>query len=351
MSEKRFLELDVLRGLAALFVLFFHFTLFREESKYGFFLGITGVDLFFMISGFVILMSIEKSKNANYFLLFRCVRLYPIYWIIATFTFLLFLFLNLTESPVPYVEIQGKDYLGNLTMFQYYLGLPNIDGSYWTLIIEMLFYILMYLLLRLNLLKSIVFIGFVICIISCIWIFAIRNFQLNDQTSLFPLIYHFPLFYIGILFYKISRTSVIPFYYFLLISASILIQLYLFEYGRAFNFISIYSYGIILVSFCVLFFLIVRNKLGILVCKPTRFLGNISYPLYLIHQPLCYGIIIPFFTDVLHMNFWISTLLIALPISLVLASFFTFKIDGPLRIFLKKQIHKFILKEKSKKLI
>jgi peptidoglycan/LPS O-acetylase OafA/YrhL len=54
MKDKRYDELDVLRGFAALFVLFFHLTLFRNEAKYGFQLGITGVDLFFMISGFVI---------------------------------------------------------------------------------------------------------------------------------------------------------------------------------------------------------------------------------------------------------------------------------------------------------
>ena len=338
MNDKRYDELDVLRGFAALFVLFFHLTLFRNEAKYGFQLGITGVDLFFMISGFVILMSIEKSKNANLFFLFRCIRLYPIYWIIATFTFLLFFGLNLLNGEIPYVEIPFKDYFVNLSMFQYYFNVPNIDGSYWTLIIEMLFYISIYVLFRLKLLNKIIGIGLVFGVVSACYIFAIRHLNLPDYTRFYPFIYHFPMFYIGIIFYKMMQFKQAPFYYYFLIIGSICLQLYLFEYGRAFNFISIIYYAIALVFFTGIFLLFSKNLLSGIVTKTTRFLGSISYPLYLIHQPLCYGIIIPYFTDVLKINFWISSLLIALPITLVLATFFTFKVDVPIRKFFKQKV-------------
>ena len=42
-------------------VVFFHATMFRPFSEFGFFLGRAGVDFFFMISGFVILLSAEKK--------------------------------------------------------------------------------------------------------------------------------------------------------------------------------------------------------------------------------------------------------------------------------------------------
>lgn len=345
MNDKRYDELDVLRGFAALFVLFFHLTLFRNEAKYGFQLGITGVDLFFMISGFVILMSIEKSKNANLFFLFRCIRLYPIYWIIATFTFLLFFGLNLFNGEIPFSEIPFKDYFVNLSMFQYYFNTPNIDGSYWTLIIEMLFYISIYVLFRLKLLNKIIGIGLAFGVITASYIFAIRHLNLSDYTRFFPLIYHFPMFYCGIIFYKMMQLKQVPYYYYLLIVGSICLQLYLFEYGRAFHFISISSYAIALLVFSWIFLLFSMNLLSGIVTKTTRFLGNISYPLYLIHQPLCYGIIIPYFTDVLHLNFWISSLLIALPITLILAMFFTYKVDMPIRSFLKRKVQ-FLLAKK-----
>ena len=58
-SSHRFKELDALRGVAALMVMFFHFSLGRAlPSVFKYIrLGNTGVELFFMISGFVIFMS------------------------------------------------------------------------------------------------------------------------------------------------------------------------------------------------------------------------------------------------------------------------------------------------------
>lgn len=56
-QSNRYTELDALRGIAALMVVFFHFTMDRPQGQMGFKLGVTGVDLFFIISGFVIFMS------------------------------------------------------------------------------------------------------------------------------------------------------------------------------------------------------------------------------------------------------------------------------------------------------
>ena len=88
-KSKRFHELDALRGIAALMVVFFHFTIGRAEAKLGFKLGTTGVDLFFIISGFVIFMSLSKVKSSLDFVINRVSRLYPTYWVSVTFTFIL----------------------------------------------------------------------------------------------------------------------------------------------------------------------------------------------------------------------------------------------------------------------
>lgn len=71
--KKRLIELDALRGIAALFVVIYHYTI-RYDSLYGHDLFLDtnhfqyysqGVQLFFMISGFVIFFNIEPCKKAN----------------------------------------------------------------------------------------------------------------------------------------------------------------------------------------------------------------------------------------------------------------------------------------------
>lgn len=123
-GHTRYLELDALRGIAALAVVLFHFTMYRPEAGYGFVLGVTGVDLFFIISGFVILLSLEKTRDWKEFLLDRFSRLYPAYWACVTLAALTALI-----SQGPARDLAGR-YLANLTMFQLYFGAADLDGSY-----------------------------------------------------------------------------------------------------------------------------------------------------------------------------------------------------------------------------
>jgi len=312
--------------------------MFRPEAKFGFFLGITGVDLFFMISGFVIFMSLEKSKNAKNFLVSRFIRLFPIYWVITTFTFLLFFILNLFDGVIPYTEISLKTYLVNLSMVQYYFDVPNVSGSYWTLIIELLFYLFVLVIFIFKALRFIVPIGIVINGLIFLLVFLINNYSLADFTHTFPLIYHFPMFFIGILFYKmrLDKSKIVP--YILIILPCLFLQLYLADYGRATQFMSLYAYGIMLGIYLIIFLFFILDKLNFIVNSATVYLGEISYSLYLVHQPLSYCLIIPYFTDILKINFWISTLLIAIPVSILVSIFLTYKIEQPLRIYLRKKM-------------
>jgi peptidoglycan/LPS O-acetylase OafA/YrhL len=77
-ENRRLFELDAMRGLAASSVLLFHFGVFKY--------GCTGVDLFFIISGFVIFMSLEKSASLKRFWLSRLIRLFPSYWLSVIIT-------------------------------------------------------------------------------------------------------------------------------------------------------------------------------------------------------------------------------------------------------------------------
>ncbi|RZA28395.1 MAG: DUF1624 domain-containing protein, partial [Lysobacteraceae bacterium] len=95
-SGIRFHEIDYLRGFACLCVVAFHwfsrgpnlglmpgveFPQAEAVARYGY----LGVHLFFMISGFVILMSAQGATPRS-FAAARAARLYPALWVCATLT-------------------------------------------------------------------------------------------------------------------------------------------------------------------------------------------------------------------------------------------------------------------------
>ena len=139
---KRILELDALRGLAALSVVLFHYTYqyfiltgYSEPIVSFFKFGGVGVQLFFVISGFVIFLTLDKSKSVFDFFVSRFSRLYPPYWFAVIFTSLVILITQVLGK-----EVDLKTFLLNMTMLQYFFGVDDIDGVYWTLRVEITFY-------------------------------------------------------------------------------------------------------------------------------------------------------------------------------------------------------------------
>lgn len=151
--SERFYALDLLRFVAALSVAFSHWywvtpdeirklALYPEQwFRYG---GLLGVIFFFIISGFVILRSAQNTTPKR-FAASRAIRLYPAFWVCCTITFLL------TD---PWFN-GWRDYLLNLTMFPEALGAVPVDEAYWTLALEVKFYLLIWLLLLTGTLKRV----------------------------------------------------------------------------------------------------------------------------------------------------------------------------------------------------
>jgi peptidoglycan/LPS O-acetylase OafA/YrhL len=144
-------ELDLLRFLAAASVVIYHYTYrpvingvvdgnafwpLQAASRFGY----LGVTLFFMISGFVILLS-SQSRSAGEFVISRFARLFPSFWICALITALV---VNVSGAPEP---VSLRTLALNLTMVPGRFGAPSIDGVYWTLFIELKFYVLIYFVL------------------------------------------------------------------------------------------------------------------------------------------------------------------------------------------------------------
>lgn len=139
----RLLQIDGLRGLAALAVVGFHFTtrfddVFKPAQRSALELpwGHYGVNLFFIISGFVIFMTLDRTRHATAFVVSRFSRLYPAYWVAVMLTFTI----THTLGP-PALTVPGLTALANALMFHGLLGVASVDGAYWTLEVELLFYV------------------------------------------------------------------------------------------------------------------------------------------------------------------------------------------------------------------
>jgi peptidoglycan/LPS O-acetylase OafA/YrhL len=349
MKKNRLIELDSLRGIAALLVVLFHFTLYREQAKYGFRFGVTGVDLFFIISGFVILLTLEKTKSWKDFVISRFSRLYPAYWVCVTFTTIAILLYSLSGSPAirQYFEKNPAPgaavFIANLSMVQYYFRINDIDGPYWTLLIEMLFYLTMTLIFLTGKLKQIELIAALSLIVITVYATYLNNIFPPGYKLLrygFPLVNYFPLFCAGIVFYKIKFSGASLLRY-CLVAVCFFIQVALFDDGvRSMGFINRTEYCFALLIYFGLFVLYVNNRLSFIVNPVTVFLGGISYSLYLIHQFISITVIIPLLVDRYHINFWVTALLIDLPVVLLVATLINRYIEKPAMKFIRDKYKK-----------
>ncbi|MFF7071401.1 acyltransferase family protein [Streptomyces pseudovenezuelae] len=153
-AGRRLYAIDGIRLLAALMVAMHHYagtnrvdqpgnriwdrpvsdimpTVFRFASY-----GWIGVEIFFVISGFVICMSCW-GRTPRQFFTSRVIRLYPAYWFAIVFTTAV-----LVALPGVWDRLRTRDVLLNFTMLQSGSGVMNVDGVYWTLWSELRFYLL-----------------------------------------------------------------------------------------------------------------------------------------------------------------------------------------------------------------
>ena len=147
--QGRYENVDALRAIAATLVVVQHFfgDIVREAqdpqgplaqlvgvSLNSVDLGRFGVVLFFLISGFVVPFSIRGAHPLRRFAISRFFRLYPALWLAVLVLAVIFAHRG-TPPSVATV-------LANMTMFPSFLGVPWLSGIYWTLTIELVFYVL-----------------------------------------------------------------------------------------------------------------------------------------------------------------------------------------------------------------
>jgi peptidoglycan/LPS O-acetylase OafA/YrhL len=287
----RFTEIDLLRFLAAVAVMILHYGIrgFADGDhisplhfptlgpmvRYNY----LGVNLFFMISGFVILMTVQ-GKNLQDFVVSRLVRLYPAYWVCCTLTFVVIL---LFARDQIYTSLPR--YLLNLTMLNGFFNIGGIDGPYWTLCTELKFYLLVGILVSIRQIQNVQYylgLWLGISAIHLAWPTPVVGYFLVPEYSAY--------FIAGSLFYLIHKEGFSRYRVFLLAASFVVSIAYdaitLMEKSYWYHM----AFGVpvligIIASFYLVFLLISLKK------SASRrwdrlfvFLGTISYPLYLLHH-------------------------------------------------------------------
>ncbi len=148
--KSRVSTLDGLRVVAIFMVMFGHYYNFSSNqvlktiAGYGW----IGVPAFFVISGFVIAMSLERSKSYTEFLKKRYIRLAPGMFICSTITFLFFSLIYSGEgygfSKDPYNYLIANTFIDPLVFDIPYnwLRFYYLDNAYWSLWVEVNFYVI-----------------------------------------------------------------------------------------------------------------------------------------------------------------------------------------------------------------
>lgn len=292
-----------------------------EPALFDFPLGYYGVYLFFMISGFVILMTLEKTKHPIDFVVSRFSRLYPVYWAAIALTFSAVYIFGLPGRGVSF-----DNALINLSMLQKWLGVKNVDGVYWTLSIELSFYFFLLVIFTLGGLKNIELFGF-IWLALMVWDHKLNISmpKLLDKTQLLS---YGHLFFAGILFYKIKMEG--SNWHRILGLVFCLGVQYIFR-ARSYDSLPFYNYIIVFIFFIV-FYLFILDGLSWIINKPMAYLGTISYSLYLIHQNIGFIIIQNLYK--VHANAW-ARFFIPVAASILIASALTFWIERPAMKFIK----------------
>lgn len=326
--------LNVIRGISALLIVLYHYTT-QYESSIGHIgsypvkvpWGCYAVYTFFALSGFLTIYTYRKGISSFKFLKKRFFRLYPIFWvcIFVTTLYMAIIFPERVRSI--------KDILLNLTMVPSILGGQAVDGVYWTLAKELMFYIAFAILIKFDLVSKLKKLKWVWLIVAAIAAFyCIGPFDLPAQSivSFFLIPDYIQAFLAGIAVYYICYGKQTKILY--IESSVFLVLSVIYTYAVRSADVAIF-FAIMLIALLIGANSNLNKKNIPIICKPFLFIAEISYVLYLTHQFTGFGIIRIIENAGLTNEFWI---IIPIIHAIVLAVVLHYFIEIPLNRKLKK---------------
>ncbi len=305
--------IDILRGIAVISVILYHFFILlglTHSNIYPYIhaFGALGVPLFFIISGYLIYRSIDrnitekgiKQGSLNY-IFHRLFRILPAYYFNLLVVFIMASFV--LSNDFFYSASFFRQFFSHLTFTSYFIHKSagfGINGAYWTLSIEMLWYVIApFMFIFIKKTRSFIFIA----LMSLIYIWGVSYglfdslFDLNEKSANYrlQLLYYITqlpgqinYFIAGILIYKYTIT-------FSLVHSS---RNFLFSILLILFFIGIIGYFNLHPDFLIkhIMILVVTSLLFILLYTSKvkwgsflEWIGKISYSLYLWHMPILFA--------------------------------------------------------------
>ena len=319
MKEKLYFNnLNGLRFFAALMVVICHIELnkkyflltnYREQLRY---LGDVGVDLFFVLSGFLITILLLKEKEIYSFISFkkfylrRILKIWPLYYFIIILSLFILPNFSLFYINGAYFDYDSKELIKVIVMF--ILMLPNLlyliipipfAAQAWSIGTEEQFYIIWPIIVnQFNKYKTI----FLSCIIiywifyGCLHLSFLNNLPYIELLKNYYRLLKFDLLSVGafgaVLFYEKDKRLYFFYNSFVFIASIIAIVLLYIYMPNLYEFFRLF--------YAILFIIIILNLVGnkklenIFENQLLNYLGKISYGIYMYHQ-----IIIVFFINIL----------------------------------------------------
>jgi peptidoglycan/LPS O-acetylase OafA/YrhL len=302
--------------------------------------GYLGVQLFFLLSGFVILMTLEKCNGFFHFIIKRWLRLFPAMLICSCLIY--------ATSGVFFERPNGiiniKDLIPGLTFIEpYYISkligaVDSIESAFWSLYVEFKFYVISAFIYFFLGGKKLVYILF---FLFCAWFGA---YIAQDYTAnkfiyfLYSIATHLSLKYFGwfaagsaFYFYtKTQEKSWFLFACFICICSSAAVAI---EKSSLDVFFAI-------VILCLLFgYSIISSRLQLFLSNRFLvFMGYISYPLYLLHENIMIAFTLKF-KDLLPDVFLFLLPLLALAIISLTAFIIAKYLERPLKVFIENRFN------------
>ena len=289
-------------------------------------LGHYGVNLFFMISGFVIFMTLERPKQPMDFVVSRFSRLFPAYWVAVALTFSVVWVLGL-----PGKETSLAQAIANLSMLHSFFNVPHVDGVYWTLEVELLFYAWAFVAYRLGCLHRVHALLLAAMALRLVYFIAAAYFRVDLPwiASRYLILNYIAWFALGVMVYRLSGLASVG--------------------GRstrgadlgvaacAIGLLSIVHtpwIGVLALIFAAVLWGAASGRLPWLGNRVFLGLGIISYTLYLVHENIGWAVMRP-----LQAAGWSSmaTIVFALVLSLLLATALTLLVERPAMAWIRRR--------------
>lgn len=294
--------IDWLRGFAALAVVMFHY--FHASARDGWVplktdpllsllssYGYLGVHLFFMISGYVIMMTAQRSTLRR-FAASRLSRLLPAFWVCMALTALV----ELALPDAPIKPESWAQFAANLSMVPTWFGQEPMDGAYWSLTVEITFYLWVALVIVCGQIRRLEWL-----LLGWLALSLVNFLRPMYTLQLFTVVQWAPLFTAGAYFYAVRQSGWTRLRAVGLLASLLLALAYAWvETGVLTHREALWAFGqgpthlgtgALVLLFFALFLGIATGRLRVRETRTSDFLGRLTYPLYLIHQHVGYALI------------------------------------------------------------